>query len=33
MQADEEYGNSVWDKHLGSLPQLKAQKNLYQLVV
>jgi len=31
MQADEDYGNSVWDKHFGALySQLKAQKNLYQ---
>jgi len=32
MQADEEYGNSVWDKHFGSLYlQLQKQKNIYQL--
>ena len=31
MQADEDYGNSVWDKHFGALYlQLKAQKNIYQ---
>ena len=31
MQADEEYGNSVWDKHFGSLyNQLQTQKNIYQ---
>lgn len=32
MQADEEYGNKVWDKHFGSLyNQLKAQKYIYQI--
>ena len=32
MQADEEYGNMVWDKHFGSLyDQLKAQKYIYQI--
>ena len=32
MQADEEYGNSIWDKHFGALYlQLKTQKNIYQL--
>tara|TARA_B100000902_G_scaffold394676_1_gene451487 strand:+ start:223 stop:861 length:639 start_codon:yes stop_codon:yes gene_type:complete len=32
MQADEEYGNSVWDKHFGALySQLTNQKNIYQL--
>ncbi len=32
MQADEEYGNMVWDKHFGNLyNQLKAQKSLYQI--
>ena len=31
MQADEEYGNDVWDKHFGTLySQLQAQKNIYQ---
>ncbi|MBF24903.1 MAG: hypothetical protein CMP49_00060 [Flavobacteriales bacterium] len=31
MQADEEYGNSVWDKHFGALYlQLTNQKNIYQ---
>ena len=31
MQADEEYGNSVWDKHFGALySQLQIQKNIYQ---
>lgn len=32
MQADEEYGNMVWDKHFGNLcNQLKAQKFFYQI--
>ena len=32
MQADEEYGNEVWDKHFGSLyKQLESQKRVYQL--
>ena len=32
MQADEEYGNEVWDKHFGSLYlQMQAQKSNYQL--
>lgn len=32
MQADEEYGNTVWDKHFGQLyKQLQVQKNTYQL--
>jgi ABC-2 type transport system permease protein len=32
MQADEEYGNDVWDKHFGSLyKQLQIQKRNYQL--
>ena len=32
MQADEEYGNTVWDKHFGSLyEQLHSQKINYQL--
>ena len=32
MQADEEYGNKVWDKHFGNLySQLQLQKNIYQL--
>ncbi len=32
MQADEEYGNKVWDKHFGNLyDQLKSQKKYYQL--
>jgi len=32
MQADEEYGNQVWDKHFGSLRSvLKEQKQTYQL--
>lgn len=32
MQADEEYGNEVWDKHFGSLyEQLRIQKRNYQL--
>lgn len=32
MQADEEYGNSVWDKHFGQLyDQMKFQKYHYQL--
>ena len=31
MQADEEYGNAVWDKHFGILnAQLQKQKQLYQ---
>ena len=31
MQADEEYGNDVWDKHFGELyRQLENQKNLVQ---
>ena len=31
MQADEEYGNTVWDKHFGALySQLQIQKNIYQ---
>ncbi|MBT34069.1 MAG: hypothetical protein CMO01_30770 [Thalassobius sp.] len=33
MQADEEYGNKVWDKHFGSNYQiLKDQKWMYQLL-
>lgn len=32
MQADEEYGNKVWDKHFGQLRAvLKKQKKSYQL--
>jgi ABC-2 type transport system permease protein len=32
MQADEEYGNTVWDKHFGELNhQLQIQKENYQL--
>ena len=32
MQADEEYGNQVWDKHFGSLRKVLArQKKSYQL--
>lgn len=32
MQADEEYGNQVWDKHFGNLDQvLRQQKRTYQL--
>jgi len=32
MQADEEYGNSVWDKHFGNNRDvLKKQKNSFQL--
>jgi ABC-2 type transport system permease protein len=32
MQADEEYGNQVWDKHFGSLSTILArQKHSYQL--
>ncbi|MEM9719868.1 MAG: DUF3526 domain-containing protein [Bacteroidota bacterium] len=32
MQADEEYGNQVWDKHFGSLREVLAQqKQSYQL--
>lgn len=32
MQADEEYGNQVWDKHFGHLGQVLAQqKKTYQL--
>ena len=32
MQADEEYGNKVWDKHFGKLyDQLKSQKQKYQI--
>ncbi len=32
MQADEEYGNSVWDKHYGDLyAKLERQKRHYQL--
>lgn len=32
MQADEEYGNMVWDKHFGNLRQVQAkQKKSYQL--
>jgi ABC-2 type transport system permease protein len=32
MQADEEYGNKVWDKHFGNLyGQLQSQKKQYQL--
>jgi len=32
MQADEEYGNKVWDKHFGNLKNiLKQQKQTYQL--
>ena len=32
MQADEEYGNKVWDKHFGDLyTQLQSQKMYYQL--
>ena len=31
MQADEEYGNEVWDKHFGALYlQLEHQKNIVQ---
>ena len=31
MQADEEYGNKVWDTHFGALYiQLQKQKNIYQ---
>jgi len=33
MQADEEYGNKVWDKHFGNLyAQLQSQKTQYQLI-
>ncbi len=32
MQADEEYGNKVWDKHFGDLySQLQLQKQKYQI--
>ncbi len=32
MQADEEYGNKVWDKHFGQLHQIMSkQKRAYQL--
>ena len=32
MQADEEYGNAVWDKHFGALyVQLEEQKNIVQV--
>ena len=32
MQADEEYGNTVWDKHFGTLySKLQLQKRIYQL--
>jgi len=32
MQADEDYGNTVWDKHFGKLyKQLQLQKRIYQL--
>ena len=32
LQADEEYGNKVWDKHFGHVySQLKNQKRNYQL--
>lgn len=32
MQADEEYGNIVWDKHFGNLSKVQAkQKNSFQL--
>lgn len=32
MQADEEYGNMVWDKHFGKLyQQMQSQKRNYQL--
>ena len=32
MQADEEYGNQVWDKHFGHLRQvLNQQKRSYQI--
>jgi len=32
MQADEEYGNKVWDKHFGkNFTSFKKQKQLYQL--
>ena len=32
MQADEEYGNKVWDKHFGDLyHQLQLQKRIYQI--
>ncbi len=32
MQADEEYGNKVWDKHFGDLyNQLQLQKQKYQI--
>lgn len=32
MQADEEFGNSVWDKHFGELfKQMQSQKRNYQL--
>lgn len=32
MQADEEYGNKVWDKHFGNLySQLQKQKKYYQI--
>lgn len=31
MQADEDYGNKVWDKHFGKIyEQLKSQKKYYQ---
>ncbi|MED5476061.1 MAG: DUF3526 domain-containing protein [Candidatus Neomarinimicrobiota bacterium] len=33
MQADEEFGNSIWDKHFGNNDYLlKKQKNMYQLL-
>ncbi len=33
MQADEEYGNKVWDKHFGNVYQiLKDQKQMYQVL-
>ena len=33
MQADEEFGNSIWDKHFGNNNYLlKKQKNMYQLL-
>jgi ABC-2 type transport system permease protein len=32
MQADEDYGNTVWDKHFGNLyQQMQSQKRNYQL--
>ena len=34
MQADEEYGNKVWDKHFGDLyHQLQLQKRIYQITL